>query len=142
MGFSYNEIVHADQSVRLSAKRNQSMSKLTLHLLGTFQVEYDQRPVTQFRSDKERALLAYLAVEHNRPHRRDTLIGLLWPEQTQALAQNNLRKALTRLRQTLPTPEAYLLITPAAVQFNAAALTASAATVDINEWLMCKLSAK
>jgi predicted ATPase/DNA-binding SARP family transcriptional activator len=123
--FSYNEIVRTNQPTKLS------MTKLTLHLLGTFQVEYDHQPVTQFRSDKERALLAYLAVEHNRPHRRDTLIGLLWPEQPQNLAQNNLRKALTRLRQTIPTPESYLLITPAAVQFNPDAVASSAAWLDV-----------
>lgn len=107
------------------------MTKLTLHLLGTFQAEYDHQPVTHFRSNKERALLAYLAIEHNRPHRRDTLIGLLWPEQPQPLAQNNLRKALTRLRQTIPTPESYLLITPAAVQFNPDAVASSAAWLDV-----------
>lgn len=46
------------------------------------------------------ALLAYLAV---RPgfRRRDTLIGLLWPESGQALARARLRKSLFRLRQAL-----------------------------------------
>ncbi|HET9223227.1 MAG TPA: BTAD domain-containing putative transcriptional regulator, partial [Roseiflexaceae bacterium] len=57
----------------------------------------------------------------DRPHRREALIGLLWPEQSEALALNNLRKALHRLRQTLRDQDAVsprLLITPKTVQFN------------------------
>jgi hypothetical protein len=33
-----------------------------------------------FKSNKVRALLAYLAVEMDRPHRREVLAGLLWPQ--------------------------------------------------------------
>ena len=43
-------------------------------------------PVTAFASNKVRALLAYLAVEADRPHRREALAGLLWPEQPEAKA--------------------------------------------------------
>jgi predicted ATPase/DNA-binding SARP family transcriptional activator/Tfp pilus assembly protein PilF len=52
-----------------------------------------------FRSDKIRALLAYLAVENGRPHSRDSLAALLWPEFTDTAALHNLRNSLYRLRK-------------------------------------------
>ena len=87
------------------------MSRLILSFLGPLQITLDNEPLTAFRSDKERALLAFLALEADRPHRREALIGLLWPEQPEMLALNNLRKSLHRLRQTLgdPSPQAPLL---------------------------------
>lgn len=48
---------------------------------------------------KRFALLAYLALAH--PVRRDTLIGLLWPELDREHARMNLRQYLYRLRQSL-----------------------------------------
>jgi DNA-binding SARP family transcriptional activator len=56
------------------------MAHLLLALLGPFQVTLAGEPVTSFESDKVRALLAYLAVEADRPHRRESLAGLLWPD--------------------------------------------------------------
>jgi serine/threonine-protein kinase len=48
------------------------------------------------------ALLAYLVVAHPRGfHRRDTLLGLLWPEQDEAHARGALRQALHGLRRAL-----------------------------------------
>jgi DNA-binding SARP family transcriptional activator len=54
------------------------MAHLSISLLGPFQVSLDARPATSFESNKARALLAYLAVEADRPHRRDVLAALLW----------------------------------------------------------------
>ncbi|MGD8794850.1 MAG: hypothetical protein PVF47_20035, partial [Anaerolineae bacterium] len=54
-----------------------------------------------FESDKVRALLAYLAVEANRPHRREKLAGLLWPDWTERAARTNLRRVLSNLRTTI-----------------------------------------
>ena len=99
------------------------MVKLTISLQGSFQVTLDGEPVTGFTTDKTRALLAYLAVEAGRPHRRDALAGLLWPDRPQRKARQNLRQALSHLRQALgdrdqATP--FLLVNREAVQFNAA----------------------
>ncbi|PKO20769.1 MAG: hypothetical protein CVU38_18325 [Chloroflexi bacterium HGW-Chloroflexi-1] len=56
------------------------MVRLSLSLLGPFQVMLDGEPATGFESNKVKALLAYLAVEADRPHPRETLAGLLWPD--------------------------------------------------------------
>jgi predicted ATPase/DNA-binding SARP family transcriptional activator len=74
---------------------------LTLHLLGAFHVELDGIPLTGFATDKARALLAYLAIEREYSHRREQLSGLLWPEQPEDRARQNLRQALSHLRQAL-----------------------------------------
>jgi len=77
------------------------MAHLSLSLLGAFQVTLDGAPVTRFGSIKTQALLAYLATEADRPHRRDALAGLLWPEQPDGRARNNLRHALSMLRRAV-----------------------------------------
>jgi predicted ATPase/DNA-binding SARP family transcriptional activator len=50
---------------------------------------------------KEQGLLAYLALEADQPHSRDSLLGLFWPDMTVADAHNNLRVALSRLKHHL-----------------------------------------
>jgi predicted ATPase/DNA-binding SARP family transcriptional activator len=94
------------------------MPALQLALLGPIQVFLAGQPLRPFPISKVQALLAYLAVEVQTPHARDTLIGLLWPEYTTESARQNFRQALFRLRQTIP-PD-YLLATNQTVQFNAA----------------------
>jgi predicted ATPase/DNA-binding SARP family transcriptional activator len=97
------------------------MARLACSFLGTFQVTLGEKPVTDFVSDKARALLAYLAVERNRPHRRETLAGLLWPDRPQSVALNSLRQALFNLRRAIGDQDAsppILFITRHTVQFN------------------------
>ena len=100
-----------------------NLPRLTLSFLGCFQVCLDDRPVTDFKSNKVRALLAYLAVEADRPHRREALEGLLWPDRPDRDALSNLRYALASLRRTIgdhaATPP-FLLITPQTIPFNPA----------------------
>ena len=67
------------------------MAGLSLSLLGAVQVSLDRAAVTAFDSDKVRALLIYLAVEAQQPHRRETLVGLLWPESTEVAARRSLQ---------------------------------------------------
>jgi predicted ATPase/DNA-binding SARP family transcriptional activator len=97
------------------------MTRLSIHLLGQLLVLLDGEPVTSFESDKVRALLAYLAVESDRPHRREALVGLLWPDRSEQAALNNLRGALSNLRSAIhdhvATPP-FLLATRQAIQFN------------------------
>ena len=49
------------------------MSTLLLSLLGSFQATLAERPIAGFESNKVRALLAYLAVEGDRPHSREEI---------------------------------------------------------------------
>jgi len=74
-------------------------------------------------SDKVCALLVYLAVEADRPHRRGSLVGLLWPDYSERVARHNLRQALFNLRLAIGDHTAkppYLLISRDAIQFNRA----------------------
>ena len=99
------------------------MAHLSLSLLGPFQVTLDGQPVTGFRSNKVRALLAYLAVEADRTHRREVLAGLLWPDWPDRDALSNLRYALSNLRRVIGDRQAepsFLLITRDTLQFNTA----------------------
>jgi DNA-binding SARP family transcriptional activator len=77
------------------------MSRFQLRLLGSFQLLQNAGQATGFRSEKERALLAYLSIEASRPHPREALAGLFWPEVPDDTAHNNLRVTLHRLRQVL-----------------------------------------
>ncbi len=104
------------------------MTRLIVRLLGSYRVELDGRPVYAFETDKARALLAYLMVEADRPHRRETLASLLWPERPESAARANLRQALACIRRALNEPASpadcgtrFLLATPTDVQFNLAA---------------------
>lgn len=97
------------------------MARLVLSLLGPFQVFLDEQPITGFESVKVRALLAYLAAEANRPHRRETLAALLWPDWPPQSAMSNLRYALADLRKNIADREAnppYLLINRESIQLN------------------------
>jgi DNA-binding SARP family transcriptional activator len=99
------------------------MSRLAISLLGSFRVTLDDVSLTTFATDKVRALLAFLAVEADRPHRREALADLLWPERPPAAARNNLRQALYQLRQTLancPDSTSHLLVTAKEIQFDPA----------------------
>ena len=96
------------------------MPKLAISLFGPFHVTLDGTPVTEFKTNKVQALLAYLAVEADRAHDREKLAGLLWPDQPEEAARINLRTSLHRLRQAIhATDESpFLLLAREAVQFN------------------------
>src|SRR6056297_2691044 len=100
------------------------MARWSLRLLGPFVAERDGASLPGFRSDKVRALLAFLAVQVDRPWTRATLADLLWPDQVDATARSNLRNALSNLRHVLGDRLAeppFLNLTPSTVQANGAA---------------------
>src|SRR6187455_1554709 len=94
------------------------MAALTLTLIGPPQIaRADGTAVVRAR--KELALLAYLAVESQQVHSRDTLLGMFWPESPEEAARNSLRVALANLRAALgEAVEPYLLTSRHSVQFN------------------------
>ena len=106
------------------------MGHLDVRLLGPFQVTLDGQPVTGFRSDKVRALLAYLCTETDGPHRREKLAGMFWPDWPEPSARANLRRALADLRAVLSDQETTppsLSVTRQTIAFN----PASDARVDV-----------
>lgn len=97
------------------------MSRLSIHLLGPFQAYLEGQPLENFKSDKARALLAYLAVESQQTHSRMKLAALLWPEMPDAEALANLRFTLSSLRKTLrdrQAPQPVLRVGRETLQFN------------------------
>ena len=104
--------------------------KLNLSFFGAFHVTLDGRPA-RFATARARALLAYLAVEAGRPHRRETLAALLWPDHPEELARQNLSQDLARLRRAIEDAGGgpYLQVTATAVQF-----TAANAEVDVTQF--------
>lgn len=100
--------------------------------LGQFYVLVNGQ-AARFATDHGRALLSYLAVEADRPHTRVYIAYMLWPDQPESQALNNLRQTLTRLRQTLntasgnadtlePQHSAALTITARSLQLNSDAV--------------------
>lgn len=83
------------------------MSRFQLNLFGPMQATIGEKTL-RFATAKVQALLAYLALEPERPYRREQLAALLWPDQPDADARRNLRLTLHRLKQTIATADADL----------------------------------
>ena len=100
------------------------MPRLVISLFGPLVVTLDGTAVSGFASKKAQALLAYLAVEADRPHSREELAGLLWPDYAEASARANLRSVLANVRRVLDDHSAappFLAIAGETVQYNSAA---------------------
>jgi DNA-binding SARP family transcriptional activator len=97
-------------------------TSLKVTLFASFQVWLNGISITDFATNKARALLVYLVVERQQPHRREQLAAMFWPDQPDARARKSLQQALTHLRQALgdddqnATP--FLLVERQDVQFN------------------------
>jgi adenylate cyclase len=118
------------------------MAHLSIHVLGPMQVTLGGQAIARFESEKARALLAYLAVESDRPHLRDSLAEMLWPERPAGAASANLRHTLATLRRAIGDAQdaiadghqaepPFLLATRQTIQFN----SASDAWVDVSAFL-------
>ena len=86
---------------------------LRISLLGSLQITFNEQQVSNFVSDKARALLCYLVVT-GQMHGRDTLTKLLWEDDPQTQAKNSLRVALESLQKLFP---GYIDATRQAVRF-------------------------
>src|SRR6476469_1443471 len=78
-----------------------------IELLGGPRAWQGDRVVERFPNHKVGVLLAYLACHRSRPHLREELIEVLWPEIPPEDGQNNLRQTLFRLRRQLEPPSAH-----------------------------------
>ena len=67
----------------------------------SFQATLGSKPLENFRSAKVQGLLIYLSLTPRRTHARDVLATLFWPDEPEAVAKQNLRQSLFRLRTVL-----------------------------------------
>ncbi|MCS6827646.1 MAG: hypothetical protein NZ553_13605 [Caldilinea sp.] len=102
---------------------------LNLRFFGTVHFTFSDGREPAIATAKAKALLAYLVTESDRPHLREQLAALLWPEADQKAASQSLRQALYELRrQLIFAPQAhrpqanldspYLTVTRQDVAFN------------------------
>jgi DNA-binding SARP family transcriptional activator len=80
---------------------NPATAGLTLSLLGAFEVRRATGETLALPGQKDRALLAYLAIAPGDSHSRERLAGLLWSERGDQQARDSLKQALVRLRRCL-----------------------------------------
>ncbi len=99
---------------------NKELEVLDISLLGVLEITVDEESI-EVDSNYVRALLCFLVLEKHRPHRREALAELLWPEKPEGVARNSLKQALSNLRKALgdrENPSPYLLVTRDEIQFN------------------------
>lgn len=81
------------------------MSALTFRFFNTGQLQNATGEITPIHHRKQLALLAYLLMEKEVAHSRDSLMALFWAEHDTDTARNNLRVTLSRLRKLTATAE-------------------------------------
>ncbi|MBI2298762.1 MAG: tetratricopeptide repeat protein [Armatimonadetes bacterium] len=78
---------------------------LCVQLLGQVRAVRDGEVISRFRTRKAEALLAYLAHFRARPHRREELLELFWPDATPEAGRRSLSVELSSLRSQLEDPD-------------------------------------
>jgi DNA-binding SARP family transcriptional activator len=73
---------------------------LEIRTLGGLSLRKNGEAIKDLGSRKAEAILVYVAIE-GRPHNRNVLAALLWPESTENQALTSLRVALSLLRKDL-----------------------------------------
>ena len=86
------------------------MPRLQVYLLGKFQLIYDGQPITTIHQPRQQSLLAFLLLHQETVHSRRDLAFLFWADVPERQAFVNLRRALYRLRSTLPNADQFLQI--------------------------------
>ena len=72
---------------------------LSLKTFGAFSLRDERGTEVSLRTRKTRALLAYLAINADRPQPRERLMGLLWSDHGEQQARQNLNDALKSIRR-------------------------------------------
>ena len=73
------------------------MAKLQIGMFGGLRVRRGSDALVDIRGEKTQALLAYLVLNRDRPHRREQLSALLWPDSMEEQARHSLRQAVLTL---------------------------------------------
>lgn len=81
------------------------------------ELRYAGAPLRLPATSRSRSLLAYLIVHRERPHSRERLATLFWPNRTRTRSLRSLSTALWRIRCVLP-PGDHILADAHAIQFN------------------------
>jgi TolB-like protein len=92
--------------VRASGLRHgaDQMTVAALTLLGKFELRLSDGRLADLPGQKDRALLAILALSGGNPQPRDKLACLLWGNHGEPQARDSLKHSLTRIRQCLQDP--------------------------------------
>lgn len=94
------------------------MALLRIQLLGDFRVEYHGDPIRAVDRVRLQLLLAYLLLHRHTPQLRQRIAFQFWPDSSEPQARNNLRKALSELRQAWPDIDQFLHIDARTVQWR------------------------
>ena len=105
-----------------------TMNPLSLGFLGGFRISKGSRGEIAIPGKKAQALLAYLALNAEQPHRRDKLATLLWGDRLDEQARHSLRQSLSALRKALGDAESAVMFT----ERDAVAWQGEAVEVDVH----------
>ncbi len=106
------------------------MAVAELTLFGGFEVKLAGQ-VIDLPGQKDRALLAVLALPPGATHSRDKLASLLWSDRGDQQARDSLKHALTRLRQSLRSADPPPIVADRqSVRLDAAAMSIDVATFE------------
>ena len=75
-----------------------------IELLGEIRVVVGGRLVPRFQTMRTAALLGYLALHPGRPHPREQLAELIWPDGDPGAIRNRLNQAVSSMRRQLEPP--------------------------------------
>ena len=112
-----------------------SMTKLSLELLGGFRLQTDAGEPVPLTTRKAQALLAYLALHPGQAHARAKLAALLWGDRGEAQARDSLRQALSLVRKALSG----VGVQPLIAHDDSVTLTPTALNVDAIAFEVCEL---
>src|SRR5262245_25912756 len=99
-----------------------------VRLFGGFEVQLPDGRLADLPGQKDRALLAVLALQPGAVHTRDKLTGLLWSERGGSQARDSLKHALMRVRQCFGPS----ISPPVVVDRQSISIDPYAVTVDVS----------
>lgn len=98
------------------------MEPLHIYLFGGFLLERGHVTLPPIASRTGRSLFAYLVTHRDRPHQRDHLAGVFWPELPESRARRRLSHTLWQIQDVVNTEKtSYLDVTTDTLAFNRSA---------------------
>jgi TolB-like protein/DNA-binding SARP family transcriptional activator len=108
-----------------------AMAVAELTLFGGLEVRLASGELVDLPGQKDRALLAVLALPPGATHSREKLAGLLWSDRGDEQARDSLKHSLTRLRQCFPSVAASPIVADRqSVRLDPAAVTSDTAAFE------------